>query len=260
MELVETTPSSIAETVGYEALEAVSSVTDGHVVRIIGGYMVTLHAYRYGLNLLRQTMDADIGVPPHVISDSGLLLKLSDLGYTKTSGNRFEKIVDNYEAKSITAAIIDVLIPTYTSRARNNVKVGGLVLDEVPGLAEAFQRPPIKIKLKVNHRDSKSKEFGLQLPDEISALVLKVMARTVRKKDTDSIDIWRCLEICQAAKIENLLEELPAEIGNQVHQVLKNEYMGNGIGLLEIRQAERLSDSSFQERKTRINALMQRVL
>jgi hypothetical protein len=46
--------------------------------------------------------------------------------------------------------LIDVLIPAYTSRARENVQVGeDLFTTEVPGLQLALARPPVTIALEL---------------------------------------------------------------------------------------------------------------
>jgi len=43
----------------------------------------------------------------------------------------------------------------------------------------------------------------LPFPDEVSALVLKAFATTVRTKPTDIVDVWRCLEICLGAGVKS---------------------------------------------------------
>src|ERR1700722_3786373 len=54
----------------------------GNGYRLFGGVAVTLHVLRLGLDLpLRQTGDADHGVPPFVLQDGGLIRELRKLGY-----------------------------------------------------------------------------------------------------------------------------------------------------------------------------------
>jgi hypothetical protein len=63
----------------------------------------------------------------------------------------------------------------------------------------ALARPPVTITLELRRLNGEILQCGLPFPDEVSALVLKSLATTVRFKDTDITDIWRCLEIAFAA-------------------------------------------------------------
>ena len=45
-------------------------------------------------------------------------------------------------------------------------------------------------------------QVRLRFPDEVSALALKGFATTVRLRSTDIVDVWRCLEICYAAHVD----------------------------------------------------------
>lgn len=105
--------------------------------RLIGGVAVLLHQLRLGVDLpLRATGDADFGVPPILLRERDLVAEIEARGYTKVAGNRWERPID----ASRTAAV-DLLIPTYRSRARDTVRVGDVVTTEAPGLAEALRRP-----------------------------------------------------------------------------------------------------------------------
>lgn len=42
-------------------------------------------------------------------------------------------------------------------------------------------------------------DADLCFPDEAAALALKALATQARSKDTDVVDLWRCLEVCAAA-------------------------------------------------------------
>ncbi len=100
-------------------------------------------------------------------------------------------------------AAIDVLVPAYTSRPRQNVRVGpDLVTTEVPGLRIALARRPVELALDVRRLNGDALSVSLLFPDEVSALTLKALATSVRMKPTDIIDVWRCLEICFAAGID----------------------------------------------------------
>lgn len=42
-------------------------------------------------------------------------------------------------------AAVDLLVPAYTSRARQTLKIGDVVTTEVPGLADAMRRPGVAV-------------------------------------------------------------------------------------------------------------------
>ena len=63
----------------------------------------------------------------------------------------------------------------------------------------ALARPPVTITLELRRLNGEILQCELPFPDEVSALALKSLATTVRFKDTDVTDIWRCLEIAFAA-------------------------------------------------------------
>jgi hypothetical protein len=89
-------------------------------------------------------------------------------------------------------AIIDILIPAYTRRARENVKVSeDLFSTEVPGSRPRWggQRSPWRWSAPPN---GEILHAVLPFPDELSALVLKGLATRVRARATDTTDIWRC--------------------------------------------------------------------
>ena len=112
----------------------------GDRCRLFGGIAVMLHVLRLGLDLpLRQTGDADHGIQPFVLQDGGLIKELKKLGYDNPHfSNTWERQVDERRT-----ATTDLLIPSYTSRARDSKEVGGIVTTEVPGLAQAFLQPPV---------------------------------------------------------------------------------------------------------------------
>src|ERR1019366_2137365 len=131
--------------------------SQGGVPRIICGRMVTALATRWGLgaNLYRETGDADVGVPPLVARNLDLVGQLTALGYQQVAGDRFERplsdipvaVVGDRDPRNYRATI-DVLIPAYTNRPRQNVKVGtDLVTTEVLGLAIALGRAPVTLEL-----------------------------------------------------------------------------------------------------------------
>jgi hypothetical protein len=112
--------------------------------RIIGGHMVTVMAARWqlGASLYRETGDVDFGIPPIVVRDHHVVDRLKDISYVQIAGNRFARGLSDIPAgmKGETypqdpEALIDVLVPAYTSRARENIRVDDdLFTTEVPGL------------------------------------------------------------------------------------------------------------------------------
>lgn len=178
------------------AAMATSETTDQH--RLIGGVAVMLHIQRLRLDLpLRATGDADFGVPPHVLRRPDLVHAIEALGYRKVKGNRWERRIDDRRV-----AAVDLLIPTYRSRARDTVTVGSVVTTEVPGLAEALRRPAVPVDVELRLTDDTTLSTAVALPDAVGMLALKTLVRTVRTEDRDVEDLWRCLEIAAAEGVE----------------------------------------------------------
>jgi hypothetical protein len=162
--------------------------------RLIGGVTVMLHVQRLGLDLpLRATGDADFGVPPHVLRRPELVDAIEALGYAKTFGNRWERPIDDRRV-----AAVDLLVPSYRSRARATVKLGDVVTTEVPGLADALRRPGVTIDAELHTTDGNVLNTNVVLPDAVGTLALKAWARSVRNETRDAEDLWRCLEIAAA--------------------------------------------------------------
>jgi hypothetical protein len=204
--------SSVADDLGFVALADLAAAmrTDTTDYRIIGGHMVTVLAARWGLgsHLYRETADADLGVTPIVVRAINLPGRLLELGYEQIAGNRFVRAVRDIPIELSTdeaepnRSVIDILIPAYTSRARENVEVTEeLITTEVPGLAAALGRPAVTMALDLRRLSGETVQAVLSFPDEVSALVLKGLATRVRVKATDVTDIWRCLEIALAAGV-----------------------------------------------------------
>lgn len=141
---------SVAQDLAFVALRDVEQlffrVKEPQAV-LIGAQMVTLHAYRWGLGaeLYRESRDADTGVTLVGLKDETLLPRIEQLGYSRTSGNTFEKPVIDLPVGAREGdppvAQIELLAPAFTSRARENVRLGALTVTEVPGLATAMRRP-----------------------------------------------------------------------------------------------------------------------
>jgi len=175
---------SVADDVGYVALADVSQIMGTTVAdyRVIGGHTITVLAARWQLGgqLYRETGDVDLGIPPVAVHDHHLVDRLKARGYDQVAGNRFARTVPGMPVKvagghtTHQQAIIDVLVPAYTSRPRQNVKVSeNLVSTEVPGLADALGRPPVIMTLELRRLNGDMLQATLPFADEVSALVLK---------------------------------------------------------------------------------------
>ena len=121
----------------------------------------------------------------------------------------------------------------------------------------AFQQDPIAIEANVEFIGGQHSAFVLQLPNEACALALKVLATKQRQKDRDAIDVWRCLEVCNAAKLTNL------EFGSDhktVTEILSRDFGKDGVGTQAVARAGGLNPVEAQKRATRIEALTKLVL
>lgn len=220
--------------------------------RLIGGVTVLLHVQRLGLDLpLRATGDADFGVPPFVLQQSKLVDAIEALGYQKTAGNRWERPLDDRRV-----AAVDLLVPTYRSRARNTVRVGAVVTTEVPGLAEALRRPGIALDVEMHLTDRTQHRAVVVIPDAIGTLALKAGARTVRNETRDAEDLWRCLEVAAAEGVSPVDFDDPALSGLQ--QLLAHEF-GDGGSSLPVLTAG-LQDEAAARMRTRLRALLAEVV
>lgn len=260
---------SVADDLGYVALADAARALGGRTeeYRVIGGHMVTVLAARWQLGdeLYRETGDVDLGIPPIVARDHNLVRRLKDLNYLQVAGNRFARGLSDIPAgmserggSGAREAIIDVLVPAYTSRARENVQVGeDLFTTEVPGLQLALARPPVTITLELRRLNGEMLKCQLPFADEVSALVLKGLATTVRSKDTDIADIWRCLEIAFAAGIgpENFTSGVRAESA----ELIRSLFNRRNAPMTALTLGRRLSTEAADVRLTRTRALITRV-
>jgi hypothetical protein len=262
--------SSIADDLGYVALadlaDTIGNDTSDH--RIIGGHMITALAARWmlGADLYRETGDADLGVTPVLLRSGQLLAKLAALGYEQLEGNRFTRTMGDIPVMlsgmpdSPRLAIIDVLVPAYTGRARENVQVTkNLITTEVPGLAAAFGRPPVVMTLEFRRLNGQTLNATLPFPDEVSALVLKALATRVRDKATDVTDIWRCLEIALAAGV--VPQDFSSGDRNKAATLIRALFKErNGAGMTAVKEELSLSTQTADQRFTRIRAMIDKVL
>jgi hypothetical protein len=263
--------ASVADDLGYVALSDLARAL-GDIpadFRVIGGHMVTMLAARWqlGHELYRETGDVDLCLTPIVARDHHVVGRLKDLRYAQVAGNRFARELSDIPVKikdkedsPRPEAFIDVLVPAYTSRARKNVQVGeDLFTTEVPGLQLALARPPVTITLELRRLNGEILQCELPFPDEISALVLKSLATTVRSKDTDTTDIWRCLEIAFAAGLgpADFTRGVSAETAEVIRSLFGSR---RGAAVAALAAEQHLSAEAADIRFTRIRALIAHLL
>ncbi len=265
------TATSVADDLGYVALADLSRALrsdDDASYRVIGGHMVTALAARWqlGPRLYRETGDTDIGVPPIVVRDHHLLERLKDLGYEQVEGNRFARTMADVPVRVAREldvprrAIIDVLVPAYTSHARQNRRISNeLVTTEVPGLATALRRAPVTLSLELHRLNGDTLAAELCFSDEAAALVLKGFATQVRSKPTDVVDVWRCLEVAFAAGVRpnDFADGPAAEAAAHVRELFARRA---GSGMAALVDEQRLSAGAADQRFTRLRALIAQVV
>jgi hypothetical protein len=230
--------------------------------------MVTVLAARWmlGADLYRETGDADLGVTPVLARSIHLSGRLKTLGYQQVAGNRFARRMPDIPVTlagvkdAPRQAVIDILIPAYTGRARQNVKISDdLVATEVPGLAAALGRPAIIMTLELERLAGETLHAALPFPDEVSALVLKGLATRVRVKPTDTTDIWRCLEIALAARV--MPQDFSHSGRDEAAVIIRALFeRRDGAGMTALAQELGLSGHAADQRFTRMRALIERVI
>lgn len=92
--------TSVADDLGYVAIYDVANILGSSTYRIIGGHMVTALVARWqlGTELYRETADTDLGVPPVVVREEGVIGRLIERGYERVEGNRFARPIDDVPA------------------------------------------------------------------------------------------------------------------------------------------------------------------
>jgi hypothetical protein len=157
-------------------------------------------------------------------------------------------------------AAIDVLVPSYTSRARQNRRHGDrLVVTEALGLATALQRPAIAMSVVMHRLDGQILAAEVLVPDEVSALTLKAFATSARSKPTDIVDVWRCLEVAYAAGTSG--REFDAGESREAASTVRSLFRERqGEGMRALTDQLRLSTTGADARFTRLRALIDRVI
>ncbi|MBU8820328.1 nucleotidyl transferase AbiEii/AbiGii toxin family protein [Mycolicibacterium goodii] len=176
--------TALADDNGLRALKDVSSVAGDLNYRVIGGHMIRLLRYVYDLpGMPRVTSDADTGIEEQVAIAGEFHDQLTALGYTDTSGNRYE----------LGERAVDLLVPT---GAKAGMRIfGDRAFDGAPGLRLALASPPIQLAVAARLTDGTRLDFEIPVPDIEAAFVMKMLAWTVRHSSRDVQDIETLLEI-----------------------------------------------------------------
>jgi hypothetical protein len=260
--------SSIAEDLNFIALDDLAKIRIGGSpldFRLIGGQMVSLHVQRWrmGPELYRSTQDADIGVMPLTVKSTDLLEQLVALDYRQVEGNRFTRSISDPgagESGRLRNAVIDILVPAFTRRARQNLRVGEkLVTTEVLGLAEPFLTDPVVVMLHASMTDGTVLRIRVPIPDEASALVLKAFAWNTRTEGKDAVDIWRMLEVAALSGLRP--EDFEGDIRSHAAEIIQ-EAFSDPTGLAQAQLGSALGESKDEAGRlgNRIRALINRVL
>ena len=116
------------------------------------------------------------------------------------------------------------------------------------------------MNLRLTRLDHSHIDVDLLFPNELAALAMKALVTTVRHKDTDIVDLWRCLEICQAAgaRLGDLDRDDDLIRAARITQRLFADI--SGVGMRSLTAYFGLSPTSADQRHTRIRALLANVL
>ena len=144
--------ASVADDLGYVALADLARAVgdDASGYRVIGGHMMTVLAasWMLGADLYRETGDADLGVTPVLARSIQLPGRLKALGHEQVAGNRFARGISDIPVTLPgmwdvpRQAIIDILIPAYTGRARG--RAGPTSGHHGAEVAPAYRRDPAR--------------------------------------------------------------------------------------------------------------------
>lgn len=134
-----------------------------------------------------------------------------------------------------------------------------LTTTEVLGLAEAFGRPGIAVSLELQRLNGDVLTGDLTLPDEASAVTLKALVWRRRGAAKDAVDLWRMLEVANAAGVSPV--EFDQGVTADAAEIARGSFERVGDGAMQaITSAEGLSDEGAQRLQTRIQALLGRAL
>jgi hypothetical protein len=267
-EVVNLKPRSRAEAAALAALvdlgdllaEANIAVSD---TRVIGGHMVALHVERHGLDHthLRMTADSDFGLDMSTLRRLNPIESFEARGYKLRDGHRFYRAIDGEPEHE---AIIDVLIPSYRSGPGSTRALEGLITYQTPGLAELLRHDPMLLRLRVESNRGETRETLIATTDERGALFSKVLAWGDRSRkssaDKDAFDVWRCLEVCERAKVQP--SDWPEHFeGSGWTQILRRDFSSvNAPGCRAIASYVGTTHGRAQLAVTRTHALVAKLM
>lgn len=235
----------------FVAISEIGRILAGRKYRLIGGVAVVIHQHLSGLDRpIRATADIDVGVPPVGLKDDSLVANIEAAGYHKIAGNRWARQIDDERR-----AVVDLLVPAYQTRRRQDVVHGSTSTTEVGGLAEALKRPSVHVVGTVTTTDGAVRDIDVKVPDLASLLGLKLHARRVREEDRDAVDLWTCAELLVAAGEE---AEFAVADFEDVHDLLAAELAPDGPSTRIL--VSGVTDAEAARRRTRLAALVRALL
>lgn len=260
--------ASVADDVGFVALADITASIGKGITnyRLIGGRMVQIHVHRWrlGPDLYRETADVDVGLEPVLLGDARLEEALVVLGYRRESGNRFVRELDDIPVitpndHEVFRATIDVLVPERGEPRPRPRTVGGWTVDVAPGLSLAMRRDPISVELGVRRLNGERLSIACLVPDELSALALKLGSWRTRFLDTDAVDLWRCLEVL--AVVGTQKEDFDSRPLARFREELNETILGHGGEFVarEIGNYRGLDRDATRRLLVRLRALTQRI-
>ncbi|OCW86912.1 hypothetical protein A8M60_19325 [Nocardia farcinica] len=187
--------TSQADDLGLIALRDVC-VAAGRAVqadyRIIGGHMVRLLTHVYGRvpEAPRLTADADAGINEPVAAGGVLGSHLEEVGYRQEFSNRYVRAVP------VGDAAVDLLVPAAASAGPQ--ELGGNQFDAAPGLRLALAAPAVIVEVSAWLSTGEEVACTAVVPDLEAAVVLKLLATTVRSVPKDIADLHTLLGILEA--------------------------------------------------------------
>jgi hypothetical protein len=255
---VEWHSTSAADDAALEGLRDLVEALGEADYRLIGGLALSLLIHAAATDVpaevsRRSTADNDAALTEWVLAAAAIDESLRTRSYTRTAGNRWERVRESGEASAI-----DVVIPSPTNR-RTSRNVGDLVVDALPGVLAALDAPPVELAVVVTLRSSETFELQVKVSSPLGLLVSKAFASNGRSKDTDWPDLWRALEIANAAGVDATSSEWGHPEATDAAEMLKR-HLSNPNKVVTGLLCPDLAGPAQQVRTTRVRALIQRLV
>lgn len=255
---IEWSSTSAADDAALEGLRDLVEVLGDADYRLIGGLALSLLILATADELpsdvtQRSTADSDAVLKEAVLAAVDIDESLRERLYVRAAGNRWERTWEN----GVSSAV-DVVVPSLTSRLVSR-RVGGLVVDAIPGLLTALDVEPTPLDVAVMLRSGEAFELQVSVASPLGLLVSKAFASAGRAKDTDWPDLWRALEVayavgCDATSPEWAIPEaLEAAEMLSRHLLNPNPIVARALG-------PDLADTARAKRATRVRALTQHLV